>query len=367
MKYLPAFPKKKATAIFLVICLLSFLLPGAAIKPNIAKAQGSTEVTLSVGSYRGLKQEVTVPVSLKNFSPGINIAALTFTVTAPASVTIKKVAPGADLPADAVLSFYPTNPGLGESHVNVAIYLSRGSISRDAELVDITFARGGGDEQGTETLDLSNITAFDVDNNEMSSNVGKVSGYIDVRIMYGDITKDDTVTIADAAQVLHAVVKGLPLDGEEKEACNVSRSPNDEPEDLTINDVLLIARYAAGIITHFPVNNPSIVDSSLPAPPSGKATTPEKLEVESDGDELQFTVTFPYAIPGFVGLKIEKEENDEKKIIVDERYKSSGGGEVVTFTVDNEEFDENDTYFITITHSVEGDSKSLVINSNDVS
>lgn len=302
MKYTRNFPKKKTVAIFLVLCLLSFLLPGMVVKPSVAgAAPGSLQ--LSVGSYRGLSQEVTVPVSITSPS---GVAALTFKVAPSSSdVTVENVTRGAGLPANAeMVPYIPPD----KSYANVGIYLSSGNIKQDGDLVNITFAHNKLEGSGSLPLILSNITAFDADGASIAP--ASVNGYIDVNVMYGDLNRSDTVTVADALLAMNAVVGNLPLTQELKDAGNVSRASSDPAGNLTIYDVLLIAQYAAGVRTYFPVNDPS--DASPPPPPPGNVVEPNKLTVtDAVYGQKAFAVEFPVNVSGFVNLTVKDGINEK--------------------------------------------------------
>lgn len=296
MKYTCIYSKKKATALFLVLCLLSLMLSGMVIKPNVAGAAPGN-LQLSVGNYRGLSEEVTVPVSITNPS---GVTALTFKVTPPSpNVTVKSVTRGAGLPAGAeMVSYIPPD----KSYANVGIYLSAGSITQDTDLVNITFIHDEAEGSGLLNLNLSDITAFDADGAGIAYT--SVNGYIDVKVMYGDLNRSDTVTVADALLAMNAVVGNLSLSQALKDAGNVSR-PSSMPTggNLTIYDVLLIAQYAAGVRTYFPVNDPGV--AAPPPPPPGDAVTPDSLIIAGAGDNRTFTVGFPSTVSGFVRLVVK--------------------------------------------------------------
>lgn len=298
MKYTRVFPRKKAAAIFLVLCLLSFLFPGMVVKPSVAgAAPGSLQ--LSVGNYRGLSQEVTVPVSIKSPS---GVAALTFKVAPSSSdVTVESVTRGAGLPANAeMVPYIPQN----KSYANVGIYLSSGNIKQGGDLVNISFAHNESEGSGPFTLELTIIDAFDADGERINST--PVNGYIDVKVMYGDLNRSDTVTVADALLAMNAVVGSLPLSQELKDAGNVSRASSDPAGNLTIYDVLLIAQYAAGIRNYFPVNDPGDASSPPPPPPPGNAVAPTSLTVSNAvyAPGTVFTVGFDVNVSDFVNLEL---------------------------------------------------------------
>lgn len=236
MKYIRIFSVNKAAAVFLIACLLSFLLPGMA-KPNLAMA-----AEVNIGSCEWLSKEVKVPVELADFS---GLAALTFTVTPESPVKVASVTVAQGVYQDIMVDYYIPKNG---ASANVGVYALDGSLDINT-LADIIFTHNKGPSPFK--LTVSNITIYD--NLGGMSTLSEFDVTIGVNVMYGDLDSSGAVTVKDAVMAMNAVIGDLKLTEYQKDAGNVSRNPGDPPGELTIYDVLLIARYAAGIINKFPV------------------------------------------------------------------------------------------------------------------
>lgn len=73
-------------------------------------------------------------------------------------------------------------------------------------------------------------------------------GFIDLKVMYGDVNNDQKITSADATLSLRAAAKLITLEEEQNTAADVNGDLK-----VTSADATLILRYAAKLITQFPV------------------------------------------------------------------------------------------------------------------
>jgi hypothetical protein len=300
MKHSSVTPRKKAMAVFLILCLLSFLLPGMA-GPNLASAANSS-LQLTIGNYRGLSKEVTVPISITNPS---GVAALTFKIVPggiPGNpVKVKSISAGPELPQGSTLDWYIPPDG---AYANVGVYIiSKGGLTKDMVLANITFTHAEAEGSGPYTLNISTVTAYNEDGGQLAHT--STNGFIDVKIRYGDLNRSETVSVTDALLAMNAVIGNRGLSQALKDAGNVSRASTVMAGgNLTIYDVLLIAQYAAGVIDYFPVNDPS--NLAPPPPPPGNAVTPNSLVITAGAGSIRtFSVGFPNNVSGYVKLEVK--------------------------------------------------------------
>ncbi len=294
--------RKKIITFFLVLCVSGVLVTGICIEPEKVEASG---LVLSIEPYRGLSKEVTVPVSVENPS---GLVALTFKITpensqgGPLRIAVQSITRGADLPVDAEVTSY-IHPD--KTYATVGIYLLSSNFTQNMNLVNITFSHDEAEGAGPFALELSDVTAYNKDGDPIASST--VSGYLDVKIMYGDLNRSETVTVADALLAMNAVVGNLSLTQALKDAANVSRSASvTTGGNVTIYDALLIAQRAADIISYFPVNSP--VEAS-PPPPAPNVVNPQSLTISSPAagsNTRTFTVGFPENVSGIVRLTVKE-------------------------------------------------------------
>ena len=263
MKHAYIFLGKKALAVFLILCLLNFLLAGIMAGPNtVEAADGGAK--LEISEVQWLNKEVKVAIDVVDFG---SVAALSFKVSPKAGYAVKitGITPGEGLSEKTQMDYYISKNGVS---ANVGIYVledeegaeqsvvkPKNGEQLQLQLANIIFTHNKSEGSRPFEFEITDIVAFD-DNGNIINIDSVESDIIDIKIIYGDLNYSGSVTVADAVIAMSAVIGEKSLTPEEKNIGNVSRGEGAEPGDLTIYDVLLIAQCAAGIIgiKDFPVS-----------------------------------------------------------------------------------------------------------------
>ncbi|HHU76069.1 MAG TPA: hypothetical protein GXZ24_04140 [Firmicutes bacterium] len=261
MKHAYIFLGKKALAVFLILCLLNFLLAGIMAGPNTVEAADGKE-KIEISKVQWLNKEVKVAIEVEGFD---SVAALSFKVIPKAGYAVKitDITAGKGLSKETQMDYYISKNGVS---ANVGIYVLKDGAEQcvvkpkngeqlQLQLANIIFTHNKSEGSRPFEFEITDIVAFDVSGHTI--NIASVeSGIIDIKIIYGDLNYSGSVTVADAVIAMSAVIGEKSLTPEEKNIGNVSRGEGAEPGDLTIYDVLLIAQCAAGIIgiKDFPVS-----------------------------------------------------------------------------------------------------------------
>lgn len=355
--------RRKALAWLLVVAMFFSFVGGINISPAFAQ-ENETEgdFRLRVGNYRGLIQTPSVPVTVENVT---DLMALEFTVVSETThdidVAVAGVERGADLPGGATITW----SGVGHGNVKIGIFLHQQGFSGDGELVRINYRHTGIELPVNQvihlTIDPGSVTArvlgediaddqvFIDDTVELNVPRDAIrNGFINVAIMFGDMDKNDRVTINDAVLALRATVGDLELTPQLLDAGDVKRAPGTRAESVTVYDALLIARRAVGLIEFFPVAPPDVDDDvgdridTFTIQPSRISIGDFELQDPRTiiGGDVTFTVEFPTRITGDVKVEVSGptavSTNSEfinnanrVDITVDVRDQTSGLGERV--------------------------------------